>query len=485
MPLQNKAKIVATLGPASSSPEVIRALFEAGADVFRLNFSHGSHDEHRRRHDAIRALEAEAGRPIGVLADLQGPKLRVGTFAAGPVELGEGERVRLDLDATPGDRERVPLPHPEVFAALAPGVQLLLDDGKLRLEVEEAGGTSATARVLVGGRLSERKGVSVVGAVLPVSALTGKDRRDLDFALGLGVDWVALSFVQRPEDMDEVRALAGGRAAVMAKLEKPAAIARLGEIVARSDAVMVARGDLGVEMPPERVPSIQRRILRAARAAGKPVVVATQMLESMVESPTPTRAEASDVATAVYDGADAVMLSAESAAGRYPVEAVRIMDRIIAEVERDPHHRKVTDAARPEPEATVADAICLALRSAAALLPVRALVTYTNSGLTALRAARERPAAAILAVRPDPRTPRRLALVWGTRPILVRELERVSEMVERACEAATAEGLVGPGDIVAIAAGMPFGVAGTTNLLRLERLPGEPPAAPGRGSEAG
>jgi pyruvate kinase len=470
---QRHAKIVATLGPASSSPEVIRGLFDAGADVFRFNFSHGSHEEHQRRYGIVRDVERETGRPIAVLADLQGPKLRVGTFVGGPITLGEGERVRFDLDPSPGDRERVPLPHPEVFAALERGVQLVLDDGKIRLEVEEAAPESATARVVVGGRLSERKGVSVVGAVLPVSALTAKDREDLAFALGMGADWIALSFVQRPEDMDEVRALAGGRAGVLAKLEKPAAIERLGEIVARSDAVMVARGDLGVEMRPEQVPTIQRRILRAGRAAGKPVIVATQMLESMIEAPAPTRAEASDVASAVYEGADAVMLSAESAAGRYPVEAVRIMDRIIAEVERDPHYRKVMDAAHPEPEPTIADAICLAMRSAAALLPVAAVVTYTTSGSTTLRAARERPAVPILGLTPDARTARRLALAWGVHAVQTREAARVTEIVDDACAAAAREGLAGPGDIVAVAAGQPFGVAGSTNLLRIARLPEE------------
>jgi pyruvate kinase len=469
---QCRAKIVATLGPASSSPDVIRALFTAGADVFRLNFSHGSHEEHAQRYAVIRELEQATGRPIGVLADLQGPKLRIGRLADGPLRLEEGERVRFDLDPAPGSRERVPLPHPEVFAALAPGVQLLVDDGKIRLEVEEASAERATARVVVAGPLSERKGVSVVGAVLPVSALTEKDRKDLAFALGLGVDWVALSFVQRPEDMDEVRALVQGRAGVLAKLEKPSAIDCLDQIVARSDALMVARGDLGVEMAPEKVPTIQRRILRCCRAAGKPVIVATQMLESMIEAPTPTRAEASDVATAVYDGADAVMLSAESAAGRYPVEAVRIMDSIIAEVEADPHYRKSTDSALPEPERTVADVICHAVREAASVLPVRAIVTYTTSGYTAVRAARERPAAPILGLTPDVRVARRLALVWGTFPVQTPEAAHVSEIVSYACSTASTAGLADPGEIIAIIAGMPFGAAGTkTNLLRIEHLP--------------
>jgi pyruvate kinase len=465
------AKIVATLGPASSSPEVIRALFEAGADVFRFNFSHGSHEEHQRRYDIVRAIEQETGRPIAVLADLQGPKLRVGRLAAGPITLAEGERIRFDLDPAPGTSDRVPLPHPEVFAALSPGVHLLIDDGKMRLEVEDAAQGAAVARVLIGGQLSERKGVSVVGAVLPMSAVTEKDRRDLAFALEMGADWIALSFVQRPEDLDELRALAGGPVAVMTKLEKPSAVERLEEIVARSDAVMVARGDLGVEMAPQKVPTVQRRVLRACRKAGKPVIVATQMLESMIEAPVPTRAEASDVATAVYEGADAVMLSAESAAGRYPVEAVRIMSEIIAEVERDPHYRKATDAAHPEPEATVSDVICDALRRSAAILPVAALVTYTASGQTALRAARERPAAPILSLTPDLPTARKLALVWGTHAVHVREFGHLSEIVDNAFEIAAREGFAKPGDTITITGGMPFGVAGGTNLLRVAQLP--------------
>jgi pyruvate kinase len=473
MQRQCRAKIVATLGPASSTPEVIRALVDAGADVFRLNFSHGSHAEHRARHDMIRGIEQETGRPIGILADLQGPKLRVGRLAAGPMKLAVGDIVRFDLDPEPGGPNRVPLPHPEVFAALAPGVELLIDDGKVRLEVESAGPAQATARVVVGGTLSDRKGVSVVGAVLPVSALTEKDRVDLAFAVELGVDWIALSFVQRPEDLDEVRELAGLPVFLVAKLEKPAAVERLDEIVARSDAVMVARGDLGVEMAPEKVPTIQRQIIRACRVAGKPVIVATQMLESMIEAPTPTRAEASDVATAVYAGADAVMLSAESAAGKFPVEAVRMMDSIIAEVEADPHYRKATDAALPDPEASIADVICHAVRQAAAVLPIKAIVTYTTSGFTAVRAARERPAAPILGLTPDVRVARRVALVWGTYPVRTPEAERVAEIVEFAGRVVTAQQLAGPGEIIAIVAGMPFGAAGTkTNLLRIERLPG-------------
>jgi pyruvate kinase len=468
------AKIVATLGPASSSPKMIRALFDAGADVFRFNFSHGTHDEHQKRYDIVRAVEKETRHPIAVLADLQGPKLRIGRLAEGPIEIKEGDRIRFDVDPAPGTRDRVPLPHPEVFAALTRGVHLLINDGKLRLEVEDASKGSALTRVLIGGTLSERKGVSVVGAVLPVSAMTEKDRVDLAFALQMGADWIALSFVQRPEDLDELRKLAGRPVSVITKLEKPSAVERLDEIVARSDAVMVARGDLGVEMPPEKVPTIQRRVLRACRQAGRPVIVATQMLESMIEAPTPTRAEASDVATAVYDGADAVMLSAQSAAGRYPVEAVQIMNEIIAEVERDPHYRKATDAAHPDPEATVADVICDALRRSAAILPVAALVTYTTSGFTTLRASRERPAAPILSLTPDLAIARRLALVWGVHAVQIPESGGLSEIVDDACLVATREGFARPGDMITVTGGMPFGIAGGTNLLRIAQVPEGP-----------
>ena len=464
------AKIVATLGPASSTPAAIRALFEAGADVFRLNFSHGSHDDHRQRVEAIRAVEREVGRPIGVLLDLQGPKLRVGRFENGKVTLEAGHAFRLDTSDAPGDAERASLPHPEIVAAVQPGDELLLDDGKIRLRIRSRGTDHVETVVVVGGELSDRKGVNVPGVVLPLSSLTEKDRRDLAFGLELGVDWVALSFVQRPEDLDEVRAVAGRRIHLVAKLEKPAAVERLDEIVARTDALMVARGDLGVELPPERVPTIQRRALRICRAAGKPVIVATQMLESMITAPTPTRAEASDVATAIYEGADAVMLSAESASGKYPVEAVRIMDRIIAEVEQDPYYRKAIDAAHPEPEPTIGDAVSSALRHATAILPVSATVTYTTSGSSALRAARERLESPILALTPSIETARRLSLVWGVHAVIGPLVAGVHEMIEGACDAALAEGFGHRHELIAISAGLPFGRPGNTNLFHIARL---------------
>ncbi|MCC6197475.1 MAG: pyruvate kinase [Burkholderiales bacterium] len=464
------AKIVATLGPSSSTKESIRALFMAGVDVFRLNFSHGTHDQHRERLAQIRDVEKEVGRPIGVLADMQGPKLRVGTFSQGPVMLKPGSAFRFDLVDKAGDATRVCLPHPEIFAALEPDASLLLDDGKIRLRVTRCGSDFAETEVIVGGPLSERKGVNVPDVVLPLSALTAKDRRDLAFALDLGVEWIALSFVQRPDDLDEARKLVGGRAGILTKLEKPSAVEALDDIVAKSDAVMVARGDLGVELPAEKVPGIQRRAVRACRRAGKPVIVATQMLESMINAPVPTRAEASDVATAIYHGADAVMLSAESASGKYPVEAVRIMDRIIAEVEADPYHRQVLESLQTAGQPNYADAICAAMGAIVAMLPVAAIVTYTTSGSTSLRAARERPPAPILSMTPSLATARRLALVWGVHSVQTSDVADVAEMVDGALACARDQGFGTAGDTIVISAGMPFGTPGATNLLRIAKV---------------
>ncbi|MBS4016965.1 MAG: pyruvate kinase [Dechloromonas sp.] len=464
------AKIVATLGPASSDKDTIRRLFEAGVDVFRLNFSHGTAADHRARFAILRELERETGRPIGILADLQGPKLRVGTFADGAVTLAESQPFRLDLDPTPGDSQRVGLPHPEIFAALEPGAELLLDDGRLRLVVEHSGADFAETRVAVGGKLSERKGVNVPGVVLPITALTTKDRRDLELALELGADWIALSFVQRPEDVSEARSLIGERAAIVAKLEKPSAVERLDEIVMLADALMVARGDLGVELPAERVPGIQKRIVRSCRRLGKPVIVATQMLESMVASPVPTRAEASDVATAIYDGADAVMLSAESAAGAYPVEAVDMMNRLISEVEADPQYRQLIEASHdtaPADAAGPTEAVCRAVRHAVPLLHAGAIVCYTNSGHTSLRIARERPEASVLSLTPHLSVARRLALVWGVHSVHTDDVADVDQMTEVACSVAKREGFAQAGATIVAIAGMPFGSPGTTNLMRI------------------
>lgn len=468
-----RSRILATLGPASSTLERIRELAQAGADVFRLNFSHGAHADHAERHRQIRQVEAELGRPIGVLMDLQGPKLRVGRMAGGKVLLEAGQPFRLDLGSAEGDATRASLPHPEIFAALEAGTELLLDDGKLRLRVERFGADFAETTVLVGGPLSDRKGVNVPGVLLPISPLTAKDRADLAFGLELGVDWVALSFVQRPEDIREARELIGDQAWIMAKLEKPAAIEHLDAIVALADGVMVARGDLGVELPPQQVPVLQRRIVRAARKAGRPVVVATQMLESMITAPVPTRAEASDVATAVYEGADAVMLSAESASGQYPVEAVSIMDRIIGEVERDPAWRTELEAGHTPAEANTPDAICCALRRVAELLAPAATVAFTSSGFSALRASRERPPAPILALTPRQTTARRLALAWGVLPVPFDEVHDVGEMIAHATAAARQAGVARPGDTVIVVAGLPFGQQGSTNLLHVAKVPGE------------
>jgi pyruvate kinase len=464
---ERSTKILATLGPSSASRERIEALFEAGADVFRFNFSHGSHEDHAARFAAVREIEKARGRPIGTLQDLQGPKLRIGTFAEGKVTLQLGQPFRLDLEPVPGDATRVQLPHPEILSVLAPGAELLLDDGKVRLRVERAEPSAAETVVIAGGSLSDRKGVNVPGVVLPIPALTDKDRRDLAFGMELGFDWVALSFVQRPDDVAEAKRLVAGRAAVMAKIEKPSAVERLEEIVDLADAIMIARGDLGVELPPERVPGLQKRIIRVAREAGKPVVVATQMLESMITNPAPTRAEASDVATAVYDGADAVMLSAETAAGAYPVEAVAMMDRILAEVERDALYRVYLDAFHASARPTSADAITQAAAQVAHTLNSACIVTYTTSGATALRAARERPDHPILGLITRMPTARKLTIAWGIHPVFTEDARDLDEMVQKARHFARSEGFASPGSSIVITAGLPFGTPGATNLLRV------------------
>ncbi|NKC34115.1 pyruvate kinase [Falsiroseomonas selenitidurans] len=464
---RRRTKIIATLGPASSSAEVIERLFRAGADVFRLNFSHGSHEDHAARIAVIRALEEKVGRPIGILADVQGPKLRVGKFQGGRVQLQTGQNFRLDLSPTPGDVRRVQLPHPEIIAAAGIGTTLLLDDGKLRLRVTHKREDHLETQVVVGGPLSDRKGVNVPDVVLPIPALTEKDRIDLDFVLAQGVEYIGLSFVQRPEDVVEAKAIAAGRAWIMVKMEKPQAVENLDAILAEADCVMVARGDLGVECPPEEVPLIQKRIVRAARLLGKPVVVATQMLESMINAPSPTRAEASDVATAVFDGADAVMLSAETAAGQFPFEAVNIMDRIIARVEQDPGWRTITDADRPAPEKTSAGAIAAAARQVAHTIEAEVIATFTSTGSTTLRVARERPDCPILGLTASLETSRRMACVWGVHSLMSVEPHSMTDMVAKAIRAASQEGFAKHGDEVVVTAGVPFGTPGTTNALRV------------------
>lgn len=462
-----RVKILATLGPANPDQASIEKLFRAGADVFRINMSHSSHDVMRERIAQIRAVEKKVGRPIGILADLQGPKLRLGEFKDGAENLARGARFILDADKTPGDATRVHLPHPEILSALEPGHAILIDDGKVRLKVIEATKTKAVTEVIVAGRVSNRKGVSLPDTIIPVSAMTPKDRSDLEAALAAGIDWVALSFVQRPEDVAEVKKTCAGRALVMAKIEKPQAIVRLDEIMEISDALMVARGDLGVEMPLEKVPGLQKRITRMARRLGKPVVVATQMLESMIASPVPTRAEVSDVATAVFEGADAVMLSAESAAGQYPIEAVSTMNRIAEEVERDQVYRAVINAQRAAPEATGADAIAVAARDVAETLDLKAIVAWTSSGSTGLRIARERPQPPILALTPKTETARRLALAWGVHAVITEDARDVDDMADRACKIANSEGFARAGQRVIIVAGVPFGTPGATNMVRI------------------
>ena len=470
---QRSTRIIATLGPASSSMEAIRNLHEAGADVFRLNMSHGRHDDITALYHAIRKVEENARWPIGVMVDLQGPKLRIGAFADGAVTLTEGQRFRLDLDKALGANERVNLPHPEIFSVMGGGVRLLLDDGKIRLRVLSHARDHVETEVEVGGKLSNRKGVNVPHVVLPVAAMTDKDRQDLDFALKLGVDWVALSFVQRPEDVREARAIIAGRAGIIAKIEKPSAFVSLDDILEEADGVMVARGDLGVELPPEEVPGIQKRIVRRARAIGKPVIVATQMLESMVQSPVPTRAEVSDVANAVFDGADAIMLSGESAAGAYPCEAVSVMDRVAFTVESDPLYLAAAQGDLLIPEPTTADAISAAARQVAETINAAAIVTYTTSGSTAIRAARERPKKPILVLTPVLGTARRLALVWGLHCVHTEDAKSFQDMINKACHWALKTELVDIGDRVVIMAGMPFGSPGKTNTLRIARTASE------------
>jgi pyruvate kinase len=467
---RRNAKIVATLGPASQTQRQIETLYRRGADVFRLNFSHGSHEDIKALIDIIRAVEQKYGRPIAILTDLQGPKIRIGTFAEGKVTLKKGDKFRLDMSKAPGDVHRVTLPHKEVFAAIRPKNEILIDDGRLRLRIEARGRDFAETRVMTGGTLSDHKGVNLPNTVLGLKALTRKDRRDLKFALANGADWVGLSFIQRAHDVAEVRGLVKGRAGIMSKLEKPSAIGELDAIIAQSDAVMVARGDLGVEMPPEDVPTVQKQIVRHCREAGKPVVVATQMLESMIHSPAPTRAEASDVATAIYDGADAVMLSAETAVGQHGPAAVTMMDRIIRRVERDPHFHAITNAARVAALGNDADAITAAARSVAETISAAAIVTYTTSGSTTLRASRQRPDVPVVCLTGCRDTARRMAVVWGVHAVITGDVRSFNEMVTRAARVAAREGFARKGQKVVVTAGVPFGTPGATNVLRIHPI---------------
>jgi pyruvate kinase len=472
-PRSRKVKILATLGPASSDPEMIKALMVAGADAFRINMSHGTHEDKAKLVEAIRALEKELRRPTTILFDLQGPKLRVGKFKGGSAVIERGETFVLDRQRSLGTADRVQLPHPELFEAVTAGARLLIDDGKVRLKVVEAEPSRIVTEVEVGGTLSDNKGLNVPDVVVPIPALTEKDRVDLAFALEQGADWIALSFVQRPEDVAEARMLIGDRAALLAKIEKPAALDRLNDILELSDAVMVARGDLGVELPPEAVPPLQNRIVAAARQFGKPVVVATQMLESMIHSPTPTRAEVTDVATAIYDGADAVMLSAESAAGEYPLESVAMMDRVAESVERDPIYGARIHFTEIRLEPTTADALAGSARQIANTVSATAMLCYTSSGSTARRIARERPPVPVLAMSASMTTARRLGLLWGVHAVHTRDVSSFEEMVEKAKRMALRHKLARGGERVVIMAGIPFKTAGSTNVLHVVRLVGD------------
>jgi pyruvate kinase len=468
-----RVKILATLGPASDTKECITRLVEAGADAFRVNMSHGDHKTHAETIAAIREVEKERKRPLGVLCDLQGPKLRVGRFKGGKVRIRHGQHFTLDREPNLGDETRVCLPHPELFDVLEKGQRLLIDDGKLRFKVLRAGKDELLCSAEVGGEISDRKGVNVPDTLVPVPALTEKDRRDLAFAIEQGADWVGLSFVQRPEDVAEARKLMGGYGALMAKIEKPSAIHRLGEIIELSDGIMVARGDLGVELNPEEVPPLQKRIIEAARKTGKPVVVATQMLESMVERPSPTRAEVSDVANAVYDGADAVMLSAETATGNWPVEAVTIMDRIASQVEGDPTYLQRIHIAETPPDPTTADALALSCARIADTLPIDGIIVFTGSGSTARRVARERPSAPVLVLTPSGKTARRVALLWGAHPVTTRDISSFEEMIDKCKRMALRHHFGKAGSRLITLAGVPFGTPGSTNLLHVVRLTGK------------
>ena len=471
MKTNRNTKILATLGPASDSIDKIETLFLAGANLFRLNFSHGSHDGHAEVHAAIRQIEAKYHQPIGILADMQGPKLRIGTFKNTTVKIERGQTFSFHLGDIDGDEKGVSLKHPEIFSSVSSGDMLFLNDGKVRMLVKKVTKTRIDAEVQAGDELSNRKGVNLPDTILGMSALTPKDRKDLDFALELGVDWIALSFVQKPQDLIEARALVGDKAKLMAKLEKPSAITYLEEIIAEADGVMVARGDLGVEMPPEQVPGIQKQIIAKALAAGKPVVVATQMLESMISSPTPTRAEASDVANAVFEGADAVMLSAESAAGEYPKEAVTMMNRIIETTEASPFYRPAIDASAQSRESTRMDAISDAAARVVKTVNAKVIVTHTRTGNTAYRASRERPEVPIVCVMQSAETARALTLVWGVEPVITPYIPSIEEAVSEASKVVVRKGFAGQGDAYVMTAGVPFGRAGSTNTLRIVKIP--------------
>ncbi len=464
---QRNVKIVATLGPASDTKVMISQLFLSGADVFRLNLSHGSHDEICRRHRLIREVENELGRPICILADLQGPKIRCGKFIEKSVMLHKGAKFKFDSNQDLGDRTRVFLPQVEVFESLKVGSELLVNDGKVRLRVTNCSNSFADTEVLVGGEISDNKGVNVPKEVLSLSALSNKDKADLEFVCDLGIDWLGLSFVQRPNDIEEARILAKGRALILAKIEKPAAVEDFDRILEAADGIMVARGDLGVELPIETLPPIQKRLVRECRAKGKPVIVATQMMESMISSPVPTRAEVSDVAQAIYEGADAIMLSAESAAGQFPIEAVKTMNKVAVEVEKEQIYRQVIESSRTPLRRGVSAAITVAAREVAETTNVKAICCFTHRGTTAVLTSRERPRVPIIALTPKMGTARRLTLNWGLHCVVTEELDRFKMAVVNAARAARLYGFATDKDKIIVTAGVPFNTPGTTNILRV------------------
>ena len=465
-----KVKIVATLGPASSSPDMLDRLVHTGVDVFRINMSHSTHEKARELHAAVRFCEHKNRHPLGILYDLQGPKFRLGEFDGGRAFVSKGETFVFDRTEAAGTNQRVFLPHLQIFDAVEPGHELLLDDGKIRMRVIENKAGRMAAQVLVGGALSSRKGISLPDTLLAIGPLTEKDEADLAYGLELGVDWIALSFVQRGSDVADVQKRVQGRSAIMSKIEKPSAITDLAAVIAASDGIMVARGDLGVEMPVEKVPGLQKMMTRMSRAAGKPVVVATQMLESMITAPVPTRAEVSDVATAVFDGADAVMLSAESAVGQYPLEAIAMMDRIAIEVESDPSYDAIVHATRIDPVATGPGAVAAAAHAVSNTVNLAAIVCYTATGSTALRVARERPGVPVIGLTPVPETARRMACVWGIQSILTNDPQNLNDMVAKACRIAFEEGFAKAGQGILITAGVPLGSPGATNMIRIAYL---------------
>ena len=472
-PRGRKVKILATVGPASREPEMLRRLFKAGADAFRVNMSHGDHATHAETMKAIRELEREFYRPVAILCDLQGPKLRVGTFKDGKAVIRHSGHFTLDRNPEPGDETRVELPHPELFGLLSKGQRLLINDGKIRLKVIEADDDNILCSAEVGGVISDRKGVNVPDAEIPIPAMTEKDRKDLAFAMENGADWIGLSFVQRPEDLAEARKMMGGKGALCAKIEKPMAVRRLDELIEMSDGIMVARGDLGVELEPQEVPPLQKKIVNKTRLKGKPVIVATQMLESMIESPAPTRAEVSDVANAVYDGADAVMLSAETAAGDWPEEAVTIMHKIAVQVENDEDYVERVRLLDTPPDPTTADALAHACMTIADTVNVAAITVFTGSGSTARRVARERPSVPMLVLTPEMRTARRTALLWGAHAVATKDIGSFEEMIAKGKRMALRHGFAQAGSKLIALAGVPFGTPGSTNLLHIVTLKGD------------